>query len=503
MSFLTRFSHLVAAKKAAPITKTTVKKPSVAVKAVADKSLSQVEARAREIIVEAKDQAFEIKKQADQKAQAIISQADILKDKVQQQAAELSRRLGSVEQREKSVTGQEDRIKQTLSQIEVTKQKQLKKLEAISRLKPLEAKNLILSAYKKRMTRDIALIVREAEEKAEAQAEEKAQEILVEAMRHGATDYVAEYTVSLVKVADDDMKGRVIGREGRNIRTFEKVTGVEVDLDEPGLIRLSCFDPVRREIARVALEKLLKDGRIQPSRIEETIETVGKEIQRLMYKEGEKLCHTVKVFNLPKEIIQKLGRFKYRFSYGQNMITHTLEETKIGLKLAYEVGADPNIVRLGCLLHDIGKVIDDEEGTHVELGVKFLKKFNIPQAVINCVAEHHEDKPFSSVESVLVYIADAISGSRPGARYEDHEGYLQRMTQLEDIASSFEGVDHAYAIQAGREVRVIVDPQKKNDDQAVQLASDIKDKIQEEVKNFPGQIQVTVIRESRAEAIVK
>jgi len=427
------------------------KKPPVAPKT----DLSHAQAQAREIILEAKDEALKIRTALEQKELE-------LKD---------------------------------------LKASQLDKLKAISRLKPDEAKKMLLSAYEKRLTRDIAEIVSEAEERAKAEADEKAKEILVEAMRHGATDYVAEYTVSIVKVKDEDMKGRVIGRDGRNIRTFEKVTGVEVDLDEPGLIRLSCFDPVRREIARVALEKLLADGRIQPSRIEEIVKRVKEDIDRIMRREGEKLAHAVKVFNLPVEIIDKLGRFKYRFSYGQNMIAHTLEETRVGIKLAHEVGANVNIVRLGCLLHDIGKVIDDAEGTHVEVGVKFLRQFRVPEAVINCVAEHHEDKPFSSTESVLVYIADAISGSRPGARYEDHEGYLTRMTQIEDIASGFTGVDTAYAIQAGREVRVVVNPKDIDDDATVKLASDIRDKIKEEVKDFPGQIKVNVIRETRAEAV--
>ncbi len=393
-----------------------------------------------------------------------------------------------------------ERLEKEKKEIEEIKKQQLEKLEKISKLSPDKARELILVAYQKRMTGEVAEIVREATDKAKAEAEEKAKEILVEAMRHGATDYVPEYTVSLVKVTDEDMKGRIIGREGRNIRTFEKVTGVEVDLDEPGVIRLSCFDPVRREIGKVALEKLLADGRVQPSRIEELVKQVGKDIDRIMRIEGEKLCHAVKVFNLPIEIVDKLGRFKYRFSYGQNMIAHTLEETKIGIKLAHEVGADDNIVRLGCLLHDIGKVIQDEEGTHVELGVKFLTRFRIPQAVINCVAEHHEDKPFSSVESMLVYISDAISGSRPGARYEDHEGYLKRMTQLEDIAKSFAGVKDVYAIQAGREVRVGVDPKEVNDDASVKLASDIRDKIKDTIKDFPGQIKVSVFRVFRADA---
>jgi len=504
MSFLNRFTNLMAGKP----TKTThvkPKKPKVKPpKPVVSKiQLQEVQAKAREIIIEAKDKAFEAKRQADLQAQSILNQAQVLKDKSLKQAAEVDHRLGSVEQREKTVKGQEIRLKSELTKIDQIKADQLAKLERVASLKKEEARDLILKAYEKRMTRDIAQIIREAEEKAKAEAEVKAKEVLVEAMRHGATNYVAEYTVSLVKVADEDMKGRVIGREGRNIRTFEKATGVEVDLDEEGVIRLSCFDSVRREVARVALEKLLADGRIQPSRIEETVKRVKQEIDRVIHQEGEKLCHSVKVFNLPREIIDMLGRFKYRFSYGQNMIAHTFEETKIGVKLAHEAGADVNIVRLGCLLHDIGKVIDDEDGTHVELGVKFLKKYNIPQAVIECVAEHHEDKPFSSTESMLVYVADAISGSRPGARYEDHEGYIQRMTQLEEIANSFDGVEAAFAIQAGREVRVIVNPKDIDDDSATKLANDIRDKIQEDVKAFPGQIKVTTIRESRSEAIAK
>ena len=452
MSFFRRLHKFSSQKPYPKVVQPPVgKKPPVAPKT----DLSHAQAQAREIILEAKDEALKIRTALEQKELE-------LKD---------------------------------------LKASQLDKLKAISRLKPDEAKKMLLSAYEKRLTRDIAEIVSEAEERAKAEADEKAKEILVEAMRHGATDYVAEYTVSIVKVKDEDMKGRVIGRDGRNIRTFEKVTGVEVDLDEPGLIRLSCFDPVRREIARVALEKLLADGRIQPSRIEEIVKRVKEDIDRIMRREGEKLAHAVKVFNLPVEIIDKLGRFKYRFSYGQNMIAHTLEETRVGIKLAHEVGANVNIVRLGCLLHYIGKVIDDAEGTHVEVGVKFLRQFRVPEAVINCVAEHHEDKPFSSTESVLVYIADAISGSRPGARYEDHEGYLTRMTQIEDIASGFTGVDTAYAIQAGREVRVVVNPKDIDDDATVKLASDIRDKIKEEVKDFPGQIKVNVIRETRAEAV--
>jgi len=311
-----------------------------------------------------------------------------------------------------------------------------------------------------------------------------------------------EYTVSVVKIDDDDIKGRVIGREGRNIRTFEKVTGVDVDLDEEGVIRLSSFDSVRREIARVTLERLIKDGRIQPAKIEEFFNKATQDLDKIMYKAGEDLCHRVKVYNLPKEMIQMLGRFKYRYSYGQNMITHSIEVTKLGVALAQEVGANTNVVRLGCLLHDIGKVITNEEGSHVDLGVNFCRKFNIPKPVLNAIAEHHEDVPFSSVESVLVYISDAISGARPGARYADFDGFVLRMQELEDIAKSFEGVKKAYAIQAGREVRVIVDPESIDDGLIYKLASDIRDKIKNEL-TYPGTVKVTVIRELRASEVAK
>jgi len=487
MSFLSRFSNIMAGKSPAVSIKV---KPVVPVVTKVD------ETKARELIIEAKDQAYQIKRRADEEAQRILSQA-------QGQKAETQGRLSAIEQREKTVAGQEQRWQQMLREVETAKQQQLTRLQAIAKLSQDEAKELILKSYQKRLSRDVAQLISDAEKQAKASAEEKARDILVEAMRHGATDYVAEYTVSLVKIKDEDVKGRIIGREGRNIRTFEKATGVEVDLDEEGVIRLSCFDPVRREIARVSLEKLIVDGRVQPARIEEIVKHTKQDIDRIIHREGEQLCHSVKVFNLPVEISDVLGRFKYRFSYGQNMIQHTLEETRIGLKLAYEVGADPNIVRLGCLLHDIGKVIDEEEGTHVELGVEFLKKYRIPQPVIDCVAEHHEDKPFSSKESMLVYIADAISGSRPGARYEDHEEYIKRMGQLENIAKGFDGVKEAYAMQAGREVRVIVNPDNLSDDQSIKLASDIRDKIQSEIKNFPGQIKITVIREKRVEAVVR
>ncbi|MDP2860719.1 MAG: ribonuclease Y [bacterium] len=366
-----------------------------------------------------------------------------------------------------------------------------------------EAKALILDALEIKLKEETGRRIKEYENRAKEEADTKAREILVDAMHKAATDYVAEYTVSVVKLADEEMKGRIIGKEGRNIRSLEQETGVDFNIDEtPGEIRLSSFDPVRREIAKISLERLIVDGRIHPARIEELVAKTKKDIEKIIFAEGEKLCHAVGIYNLPADKIALLGRFKYRFSYGQNMITHTLEETKIGVALANEVGADVNVVKLGCLLHDLGKVITDEEGTHVQLAVDLLRKNNIPPAVIDCVAQHHEDTPFTSIEAILVYIADAISGSRPGARYEDLTEYTKRMGQIEEQAKSIEGVKEAYAISAGRELRVIVESEKISDALAAGLAKDIAEKVEKNC-TYPGQVKVTVIRETRVSETAK
>lgn len=437
--------------------------------------------RAKEIVLEARDEALRIRREAE--------------DEVRRKLDVVERRDGALEERERQLRSLEEEIGKI-------KQEQLAKLERAAHLTRDEAHDLIMSALGDKLKEEIAKEIRQAQEKARDEAQEKSREILVDAMRHGATDYVAEYTVSIVKVTDEDMKGRIIGKEGRNIRAFESSTGVDVDLDEEGVIRLSSFDPVRREISRVALERLLRDGRVQPGRIEEVVEIVKKEIEKIMFEEGQKLCHTVGVYNLPAPIVALLGKFKYRFSYGQNMIAHTLEETKIGIALAQEVGADVNVVRLGCLLHDIGKVISDGEGSHVDLGVQFLKKYGIPQKVVDCVAQHHEDTPFTSGEATLVYIADAISGGRPGARYENYEEYVKRLRDLEGIAKSHEGVKETYAFQAGRELRVIVDPGKVDDAAATIMASQVKEEIEKKL-TYPGQIKISVIRELRATEVAK
>lgn len=371
------------------------------------------------------------------------------------------------------------------------------KLEKASGLTLDEAKAELLQETEKMASHLMAKIIKEKEEEAKKTADKKSQEILLDSIRHGALNYIAEYTVSVVKIPDEEMKGRIIGKEGRNIRAFEQATGVDVDLDEEGVIRLSSFDQVRREVARRALEKLLKDTRVQPFRIEEIVEQTKQEVDKIMFEEGERLAAEVGVFNLPSnDLYTLLGRFKFRTSYGQNLVVHTLEETKIGIHLAHEVGADVNVVRLGCLFHDIGKILEGE-GSHVALGVELLKRYNFPEAVINAVAEHHEDKPFSSMESVIVYIADASSGARPGARYDDFENYIKRLKDMEEIAKRYDGVEDAYAFEAGRELRVIINPGRLDDSQTVLVSK----KIQEEVSRslaVPGEVRVTAIREFRA-----
>jgi len=444
----------------------------------------------------------EEKEQQKGKKEKIASKEKLFAKELAVKIAELERREGALEEKEKFLKNKEEELVKLRNEVEETKKKEVEKLEKISALTKQEAKELILAATEKKIAEDIARKIKEAEEEVKTHADEKAKEVLIEAIQHGAIDWVAEYAVSSVHLADEEMKGRIIGREGRNIRTFERATGVEIEIDETNDIRLSSFDPVRREIARRSIEKLVKDRRIQPSRIEEIVEKTKQEVEKIMLEEGEKLCHAVQVYRLHPDLVKLLGRYKFRFSYGQNMIIHTLEETKIGVQLAYEVGANINVVRLGCLLHDIGKVVTEEEGTHVQLGVDLVRKYRLPEEVVACIAEHHEDKPFSSAESRVVWVADAASGSRPGARYTPHEEYLERMSQIEKIAREFPEVEEAFAYQAGRDVRVLVKPEKVTDDELVVLANKITQALEEKA-SYAGQIKVTCIRETRASELTK
>lgn len=383
-----------------------------------------------------------------------------------------------------------------------TKDDYLKKLESVAKLTRDEAKKQLLEELERELVSEKAKRIRQMEENLKLDVTELSREILVDSMRHGATSYVAEYTISTVRLPDEEVKGRVIGREGRNIRAFEQATGVEIEIDETNDVRLSSFDAIRREVARRSLDALIKDGRIQPNRIEEIVAQTRSQMEDILLEEGKRITDACGVFNLPLDLVKIIGRYRFRTSYGQNLGQHTIEETKIGIQIANEVKADVEIVRLGCLLHDIGKVVTEEEGTHVQLGVDLLKKYNIDQKAVDAVAEHHEDKPFSRIESVVVYIADAISGSRPGARYEPHEDYVDRMQKIEEIAKSFKGVEEVFAFQAGREVRVIVRPEEVSDDEVTVLAHDIARKLEEEA-SYAGQIKVTVIREIQASETTK
>jgi ribonuclease Y len=398
-------------------------------------------------------------------------------------AEDLRKERLQLEKREKKLSERADELK--------------KHLEKASKMTVDEAKKTLLDEVQKDLSAEIAKKIRSAEERIKQESKSQAKEILADAMKHGATDYVAEYTVSTVSVPNEEVKGRIIGREGRNIRAFERATHVEMELDESNEIRLSSFDSIRREIAKRALTQLIKDTRIQPSRIEEVVKQTKKQMEEVLLEEGKIIAEACGVYNFPTEVLKQIGRYKFRTSYGQNLALHTIEETKMGVAIANEIGANIETVRLGCLLHDIGKVVTEEEGTHVEAGVAVLKKHGFPREVVNAVAEHHEDKPFSAVESVVVWIADAISGSRPGARYEPHEGYVKRMNKIEEVVKSFDGVLEAFAFQAGRDVRVIVNPEEVDDDKLTVLARNIAKKLEKEAE-YAGQIKVTAIREVRA-----
>src|SRR3990167_5765262 len=406
---------------------------------------------------------------------------------------DLEKRL--IEKQDKIDKERED-LEKEKDRLKEEREEYVKKLQKASGLTADEAKASLLAEVENSQAQEIAKILKEREEEIKRVSDKKAQEILLDSMRHGALNYIAEYTVSIVKIPDEEMKGRIIGKEGRNIRAFEQATGVDVDLDEEGVIRLSSFDQIRREIARRSLEKLIKDTRVQPFRIEEIVEETIKEVEKIMFAEGEKLAHEVGIFNLPTDLIGILGRAKFRTSFGQNLTLHLLETTKIGTHIAEEVRADVNIVRIGCLLHDIGKVVPGD-GSHVKLGVDLLKKYNITQPIIDTVAQHHEDTPFTSVESVIVHVADAISGARPGARYEDVQEYATRLAEMEEIAKKYEGIEDAYAFEAGRELRVIIDPGRLDDAQTTLVAHKIREEVSKSLA-VPGEVKVTAIREFRA-----
>ncbi len=468
-----------------------------------EKLITSAKKQAEEILLQARQQAEKLKEEAEKKASETARTALELESRLAKREEVIEQKEELINREKQSVQDIKSHYEKLIKQLEDKRSEMLQKLEKIAKMTKDEAKDLLLRGWEEKLKEEIAKKIKNAEEEIKKNVDEKAKSILVDSMRYGAVDYVAEYTLSVINLPSEDWKGRIIGKDGRNIRAFELATGVDVDLEEEKVIKLSSFDAVKREVARLSLERLIKDGRIQPSRIEEIVKKTKEDIEKEIYKAGEDLAHRVGVFNLPSEIIKLLGRFKYRYSYGQNLIVHTLEETKIGTALAHELKANVNVVKLGCLLHDIGKVITDKEGSHVDLGIELLKKYRFPQAVIDCVAAHHEDIPFPSVEAIIVYIADAVSGGRPGARHEDFEEYLKRIKTIEETAKTKKGVKEAYALQAGRELRVIVNPEDITDDEATILAQKIKEELENKFDVFPGQIKVTVIRETRAEAVTK
>lgn len=465
---------------------------------------SDLSYKAREIIQDARDEAFRIKKAAEEETHNTSQEILEIEKRVAQKEEQLAARIAQVEKQEASAAIQVASAQKKEQELETLRQDLVIKLQKVTSLTQEEAKRLILDNIRDSLKSEIAKSIKEAEEEIKAASGSRAKEILVNSMIAGATDWVAEYTVTTVKLESDDIKGRIIGKEGRNIRAFELTTGVDVELDSDvaGEVRLSSFDPIRREVARIALEKLVKDARIQPTRIEQEVARARELVARDMSEAGRKAAHELGLYNLPQDALDTLGRLKFRYSYGQNQLIASIEAAKIAKKLAEELGANTTIASTGALFHDIGKTQIEREGTHVQLGVELAKKWNFPKVVYDCIAQHHEDEPFTSIESIIVHLGDAVSGARPGARHEPVEEYIKRLTNIEKIASSFSGVDKAYAIQAGREIRVIVKPDIIDDNSLVILAHDIKDRLEKEL-TYPGQILVTVIRETRAVDVAK
>ncbi len=457
----------------------------------------EARSRAKEILLEAKSKAMQITNKATEQAsqvRASVAEAEkrlaVLQAKIEAQQEDLDSRISDFEREKSLLTRKKEELEQVLLE-------QKRKLQEVSSLTRDEARDILLKRFDKDLRAEKAKRLRQMDEDIRKKAEDVWQEVLLDALVHGATDFVVEHTTTKVKLPDPDMKGRIIGKEGRNIMAFEKLSGVELDLDSsPGDIIVSSFDPVRREVAKLALERLMADGRIQPARIEDIIKATQKDVDHIIYKEGDKLCHMVGVYGLPKEVVQTLGKFKYRFSYGQNLIKHTLEVVNVGVALAQELHVDVDTVKMGCLLHDIGKVLSpDGKGSHVDIGIEYLSDKGIPQDVITCIKEHHSDA-HSSIESALVALADHISGHRPGARSEDYDAFIKRMRALEETALSFDGVEKAYVLSAGREVRVFVKPTIVDDVSVALLAREIARKIELE-QTYPGVVNVTVIRETR------
>ena len=453
----------------------------------------------KEVVLEAKEEAQRQRNDAEKEIRERRNEISKAERRLNQKEDSIDRKLDNIEKKEESITHKEKKIESRLAEQEKILHKQLEELEKISGYTVDQAREIILQKVEQEARSEAAVLYKDIETKAKEEADKKAKEIITGAIQRCAADHVAESTVSVVPLPNDEMKGRIIGREGRNIRAIENATGIDLIIDDtPEAVILSGFDPVRREIARLALEKLIVDGRIHPARIEEQVEKATREVNAIIKEEGEQATFDVGIHNLHPELVKLLGRLKYRTSYGQNVLKHSIEVAHLAGLMVGELGLDVTLAKRAGLLHDIGKALDHErEGTHVDIGMEVLKKYKESEAVINGMAAHHGDYEPKSMEAVLIMAADALSAARPGARRETLESYIKRLQKLEEIANTTKGVENSYAIQAGREIRIIAKPDEVGDESIALLARDISKKIESELE-YPGQIKVNVVRETRA-----
>jgi len=470
-----------------------------AAKRIVEEANQEAHALKREKELEAKEEAHRLRNELEKESKERRSELQRMERRLLQKEESFDRKISNIERKEEEIRSKEEENRRTEEKLQQLHQDQLAELEKISNMTSDEAKDLLMQRVREDIDHEITMMVRDMENQAKEEADKKAREIVTLAIQRCAADHVTESTVSVVSLPNDEMKGRIIGREGRNIRALETLTGIDLIIDDtPEAVIVSGFDPIRREVARIALEKLVSDGRIHPARIEEIVEKTRKEIDAQIKEEGERAAFETKIHGLHPELITLLGKLRYRTSYGQNVLQHSIEVSHLAGIMASELGLDINLSKRAGLLHDIGKAIDHEtEGSHVQIGADLAKKYKESPAVINAIGAHHGDIDFHTMEAVLIQSADAISAVRPGARRETLEAYIKRLEKLENIADSFEGVDKAYAIHAGREIRIMVKPDRIDDYSSIKVAREIVKKVENELE-YPGQIKVTVIRETRA-----